>query len=317
MFHHYWIKKMRLKIIYQVLKLTAVSALLALLSEAAQAEPFSSNIILHSYEFFKDSIYGSHETLYYHTKLAFFCLMVISVVYQAASYMFRSSFSLQSMCGGIIAIIVSTASINYILESYPEFAKVIINAVPGIVGVGSDGAAEFLDEGFNFAAQIMSENLIFNISPMISIINCCAAALLYICCALASIRFILAKLSAFILATIGIVCLAFFPFVSLRGIAISYLRSLFASSLELGTIALIFKGCFISLHRYHQELEDSGFNMSLDSAMFLIFQALLLVILTWIIPGRVASLAYGDYTPSHRHGVSVTRVVRTVKSAAS
>jgi len=196
--------------------------------------------------------------------------------------------------------------VSWILPNYLNFAKMIVNVGPEIIGFEFAGASEFIDKTISVTSDLLAAVSFLSSSIPVSIINYITIGVFFICCSLATIKFLIIKLQSYVIAIVGVICLIFIPFVPLRGIALNYARALISASLELGTITLLFKGSYITLDEYHQEFLASGKDMSLDNALFVLFLGLFLGILSWVIPNKIGLLAFGEYQSSHR-GIGLLR----------
>lgn len=270
---------------------TALAALLLALP-SVNAQPIDSMHVQQSIDIILKHTASIRTDITAFAMKTFYYLCAISFVLTGIKLIFKDS-DLRAFFHILVKYMLIIGFFKYIIENGPEIGAAIIDSLSAIGASRTSHASPYtmLEMCLNAYSSLSNIDFdIYNIADVF-VIKTTAIAFL-ILNFLIVVRYIVSYVSAYMLCVLGIACLGTAALSATRDIAINYIKSIFASGLELFTIAFLCTVHKDIIKDTISLLKEDGALDNIRSHMFLIFLSLLMYALSKTLPSMLSSLVF-------------------------
>ncbi len=270
---------------------TALAALLLALP-SVNAQPIDSMHVQQSIDIILKHTASIRTDITAFAMKTFYYLCGISFVLTGIKLIFKDS-DLRAFFHILVKYMLIIGFFKYIIENGPEIGAAIIDSLSAIGASRTSHASPYtmLEMCLNAYSSLSNIDFdIYNIADVF-VIKTTAIAFL-ILNFLIVVRYIVSYVSAYMLCVLGIACLGTAALSATRDIAINYIKSIFASGLELFTIAFLCTVHKDIIKDTISLLKEDGALDNIRSHMFLIFLSLLMYALSKTLPSMLSSLVF-------------------------
>ncbi|MGN0902671.1 MAG: type IV secretion system protein [Succinivibrio sp.] len=225
-------------------------------------------------------------------KRLFFLLLPITIVSLGIKHLFKG-FNFQDLMHDLLKFLIITGIYFFLLENGDEIAGSILNSMLSIVSSNSTGPTELLDTTINLCNNLRKGLLAVTLNPVYMFLFTVLVIVYEWLMFAIILTFTVNLVTGHALCVVGMLVLGFGSYSKTRMYATAYLKEIIALSLKLMVnIVLIKAACLLALSFEAKTLESmtSGYEISLNDVMMMIFAAALINRLNVIVPNVMASM---------------------------
>ncbi|MGN0916086.1 MAG: type IV secretion system protein [Succinivibrio sp.] len=225
-------------------------------------------------------------------KRLFFLLLPITLVSLGIKHLFKG-FNFQNLMHDLLKFLIITGIYFFLLENGDEIAGSILNSMLSIVSSNNTGPSELLDTTINFCNNLRQGLLAVTLNPVYMLLFSVLVIVYEWLMFAIILTFTVNLVTGHALCVVGMLVLGFGSYSKTRMYAAAYLKEIIALSLKLMVnIVLIKAACLLAFSFEAKTVESmaSGYEITLNDVMMMLFAAALINRLNVIVPNVMASM---------------------------